>query len=42
MIVFNSAEEALQPLMLLYDLALLQVCDMSPTSNSKTRITEEG
>lgn len=27
--VYKSAEETLQPLMLLYDLALLQVCDMS-------------
>lgn len=27
--VYDSAEETLQPLMLLYDLALLQVCDMS-------------
>jgi len=27
--VYDSAEESLQPLMLLYDVALLQVCDMS-------------
>lgn len=27
--VYRSAEEALQPLMLLFDVALLQVCDMS-------------